>query len=170
MMRKILAFFLILTGALPAKAMEPVPEYTMKATYLYNFALYTEWPETVGDTLNLCVLGGELFGDALNLIQGKHIYQRKLNAYRVSSYKETRGCQIVFISEQQSQYAQSVVGLLGDAPVLTVTEGGGVARSPMMVDMQIENQKIIFNINASAARRVNLNLSSKLLRLARNVY
>lgn len=170
MMRKTLVTFLFLIGTLPVAAMEPVPEYTMKATYLYNFALYTEWPESVGDTINLCIVGGELFGDALSQIQGKQINQRKLSAYRVASYKETRGCHMVFISEHQNQYIQNMLSLLGDAAVLTVTEGGTSAQSGVMVDMQVEDRKIKFNINASAARRVNLNLSSKLLRLARNVY
>ncbi len=168
-MARLLLLVALLLGT-PAIVAEPVPEYTMKATYLYNFALYTEWPEEVGDTLNLCVLGEERFGDAFNQIRGKQVNQRRLNIYQIASPKEVQGCQMVFIGEQESQYAQRMINALADVPVLTVTDGFVPLNSGVIVSMVVEERKIAFNINASAARRAKLNISSKLLRLARNVY
>jgi hypothetical protein len=163
-------FLIALVLGMPALAAEPVPEYLMKATYLYNFALYTEWPEDTGNTLNLCLLGEERFGDAINQIQGKLVNQRRLNVYQVSGPKAVQGCQMVFIGEQKSQYAQRMINSLADTPVLTVTDGFVPLNSGVIVSMVVEERKIAFNINASAARRAKLNISSKLLRLARNVY
>lgn len=168
-MRRIFLLIALVLG-MPAIAVEPVPEFMMKATYLYNFALYTEWPEETGDTLNLCVFGEERFGDAFNQIRGKLVNQRRLNIYQIASQKEVQGCQIVFIGEQESQYAQKTINALADSPVLTVTDGFVPLGSGIMVSMVVEERKIAFNINASAARRAKLNISSKLLRLARNVY
>jgi hypothetical protein len=168
-MHRILFLIALILG-MPALAAEPVPEYSMKATYLYNFALYTEWPEDTGNTLNLCLLGGERFGGAINQIQGKLVNQRRLNVYQVSGPKAVQGCQMVFIGEQESQYAQRMINSLADTPVLTVTDGFVPLNSGVIVSMVVEERKIAFNINASAARRAKLNISSKLLRLARNVY
>ena len=155
--------------SLTARA-EPVPEYVMKATYLYNFALYTEWPASVGDTINLCVLGHEEFGSALDAINGKQVNNLSLNISRVSSTSNLKLCQMVFIGEGEANNAQKILDVLGDAPVLTVTEGPAPLHVGVIVSMVVEDRKLVFHINASAARRAKLNISSKLLRLARSVY
>jgi len=169
MHRMMSMFALGLWLSLTARA-EPVPEYVMKATYLYNFALYTEWPASVGDTINICVLGHEPFGSALDTINGKQVNNLALNISRVSSTSNLKLCQMVFIGEGELANAQKVIDLLGDAPVLTVMEGSAPPHFGVIVSMIVEDRKLVFNINASAARRARLNISSKLLRLARSVY
>lgn len=155
--------------SLTARA-EPVPEYVMKATYLYNFALYTEWPASVGDTINVCVLGHEEFGSSLDMINGKQVNNLVLNVSRVSTTSNLKLCQMVFIGESELANAQKVIDILGDTPVLTVIEGPVPPHFGVIVSMIVEDRKLAFNINASAAKRAKLNISSKLLRLARSVY
>jgi uncharacterized protein DUF4154 len=44
-------------------------EYEVKATYLYKFGRFVEWPTKVeGDSFSICVLGQDPFGPALNAI------------------------------------------------------------------------------------------------------
>lgn len=124
MMRKFIAFIVLLLGiSLTAAAAEPVPEYVMKATYLYNFALYTDWPESIGDTLNICVVGQDDFGSALNAINGKQVNSLTLNISRVTATSSLKLCQMVFIGEREVGHTQKILDALGDAPVLTVMEG-----------------------------------------------
>ena len=50
----------------PAAKSDDLPEYRLKAAFLYNFAVFTEWPADVGSTLNLCVYGQDPFGEDLD--------------------------------------------------------------------------------------------------------
>jgi hypothetical protein len=46
----------------------------------------------------------------------------------------------------------------------------GMAQRGVMVNLFLDNRRIGFEVNAEAAKRARLNLSSKMLRLARAVY
>src|SRR5215216_5851997 len=58
----------LLMFALPALADDP-PEYRLKAAFLFNFALFTEWPAEVGGVINLCVDGTDPFGKEIDVLQ-----------------------------------------------------------------------------------------------------
>src|SRR5690606_11584564 len=64
-------------GAAPARAGEP-PEYQLKAAFLYNFALFTEWPADTVNTLRLCIHGRDPFGPELDDLQGRPVRERQI--------------------------------------------------------------------------------------------
>ena len=57
-------------------------EYRVKASLLGNFAMFTEWPDAVGETLTLCVYGPDPFGEDLSSLKGKKIAKRSLAVKR----------------------------------------------------------------------------------------
>jgi len=78
MMRRVLSWLIIalnLGWGAHAQTSQAVPEYTMKAAYLYNFALLTTWPTTspFGASFNLCLYGQDDFGPALDVLNGKEV-------------------------------------------------------------------------------------------------
>src|ERR1035441_7226967 len=57
-------------------------EYTVKAGYLYNFALLTEWPSDTADkNLEVCLIGNDDFLPALQTLQGKMVNERRINIH-----------------------------------------------------------------------------------------
>lgn len=169
-MMRFLAFLMLLLTAPGWVGAEPVPEYTMKATYLYNFALYTEWPGSAGDEIHLCIMGEDRFGDALQRINGKIVNGRPLVVKPAGAADEVRNCHMLFLGESEARNAQKILKEIGDMPVLTVTEGVIPLYSGVIITMVLEDQRLVFRVNASAARKAKLNISSKLLRLASSVY
>ncbi len=150
-------------------AADPVPEYAMKATYLYNFAIFTEWPTSSSDTFNLCILGQDNFGPALNGIEGKKVHGSRLAIARLSSLHNLKSCQILFIGEQEAANMRKILDMLGDAPVLTVTDAAAQTASGAIIRLSLDGQRLAFDINAEAAHRSQLHISSKLLQLAKNL-
>lgn len=138
----------------------------MKATYLYNFAVFTEWPTVTGDTFNLCVLGQDNFGQALNKIEGKNINGRRLSVFRLSTLHNVKSCHMLFVSEHDAPRMPRILEELGDAPVLTVTDTP--VQSGTMIAISLDGRRLTFDVNAEAAKRSRLNISSKLLQLAKN--
>ena len=68
----VVALLALLWCAAIARA-EEFPEYRLKAAFLFNFAVYTDWPAEVGSTLNLCIYGADPFGRDVDGLQGKAV-------------------------------------------------------------------------------------------------
>lgn len=162
---RILLPALLLVLARPAVAADSVPEYEMKATYLYNFALYTEWPVISGDHFNLCILGPDNFGNSLRRLEGKLLHGKPILLARLSSLSAIRTCHLLFVSDKEASSMPRIMAELGNAPVLVVTDVP-VSPRPAVV-MSIENQRLLFDVDLQRARAASLTLSSKLLKLAR---
>lgn len=145
-------------------------EYQLKAAFLYNFAVFTEWPAEVGPSLNLCILGPDSFGDEINELAGKAVGNRTLVIQRKNSGESLRACQMVYISAQAFRNLTKVLDEVRDRPTLTVADSAGAARQGVALNMAVNQNRITFEASQVAARANRLTLSSKLLRLATEVY
>jgi YfiR/HmsC-like len=143
-------------------------EYEIKAAYLYNFIKYVDWP-SYGDTITIGVLGGNPFGTALAPLNGKIVKGRRLLIKELGSVRDAQKCQIIFVSSSEKSRLQEIFENLKSARVLTVGETQGFASSGGIINFVEENNKVRFEINADAARRTGLNISSELLKLAKLV-
>lgn len=50
-------------------------EYMLKAAFLYNFAIFTSWPERNMDNFNLCIYGIRSFQPGFRFIDAEKEYQ-----------------------------------------------------------------------------------------------
>ena len=153
----------------PAAVSNDLPEYRLKAAFLYNFALFTEWPANTGPTLNLCVYGRDPFGEEIDALQGKLVGDRRIVVQRVKSPEGLTVCQIVFIASPSSDGISRLLSNVRGATVLTIADVPGAAKQGVALNMNVVNNKITFEANLTAARAANLKLSSKLLSLATEV-
>lgn len=167
-----LAVALLLAGLLAtgARAQAPeTPEYRLKAAFLYNFALFTEWPSAVGGTLTLCVVGPDPFGDELNGLQGKAVGTRSLTVQRKAAGQPVAGCQMVFLSAPAIAGLPRLLEQVNGQPVLVVADSPGAAQQGAALNMTVAGNRVSFEANQRAARAAGLTLSSRLLRLATEV-
>lgn len=160
-----LMLLLIAPGALA----DELPEYRLKAAFLYNFALFTEWPADVGATLTLCVVGTDPFGKELDALQGKAVGARSLALQRRGSQEPIKGCQLLFVAPSAIASLPRLLDELRASPVLTVADSPDAARQGVMLNMAVAASKVTFEANLVAARAARLGLSAKLLRLATEV-
>jgi hypothetical protein len=167
------------TGALLALVSAPAPaqtaatpEYALKAAFIYNFARFTNWGDRPDKALNLCVLGRDPFGSALDTIDNKEVGQLHIVVKRVrEADKAFSICQIVFIAdaEMDNFLLQPEQVRLANG-VMTIADKEGAARQGVIVELTTENQRVGFAFNQQSAGRARIEVSSKLLRLARKVY
>jgi hypothetical protein len=148
---------------------DDLPEYRLKAAFLYNFALFTEWPADIGSTLNLCVYGRDPFGQEIDALQGKPVGDRRMVVRRITKLEGLTACQIVFIAQTSGDGIARVLSSLHGAAVLTVADAPGAAAQGVALNMSVVENKITFEANLAAARAANVKLSSKLLSLATEV-
>lgn len=148
---------------------DALPEYRLKTAFIYNFMVYTEWPAETGPALNLCIVGADPFGKEIDGLQGKVAAGRSLAVHRKAAGDPLKACQAVFIAGAgPGLIAQVLEGLRGQ-PVLTIADTPGATQRGVALNMNLNQQKITFQVNLLAARAAGLTLSSKLLRLATEV-
>lgn len=161
---------LALCGWLPAASADTQAEYRIKSAFIYNFAIFTQWPATVGNPLTLCVFGPDPFGAEIDKLQEKSVAGRAVTVRRVNSASEMEGCHLIFITRPMIEQLPRVLESVSGRPVLIVADSNGAARLGVALNMGVEQGKITFEANLAAARGNGLDLSSKLLNLAREVY
>lgn len=148
-------------------------EYLIKAAFLYNFIKFVDWPsESFKDDaapINLCVLGDDPFGEALDTIRDKRVKGRRLVIKRVRRVSQIEGAHLLFISTSEKGRVKQILKSLTDAPVLTISEMEGFGQKGGIINFITVDNKIQFEINSEKAQHHKLKISSQLLKLARIV-
>jgi YfiR/HmsC-like len=171
----------ILLSALVARPASPSaadaaqsPEYLIKAAYLYNFAMFVEWPSDAfartDSPIVIGVVGSDPFGKALDsTVQNKRINKRPLIVERLHWNQDLKRCHILFVSASETARIAELAERLNGRSVLIVGDTPDLASRGATINFAIEDNRVRFEINVRSARRARLNVSSKLLNLARVV-
>ena len=143
-------------------------EYEVKATYLYKFGRFVEWPTKVeGDSFSICVLGQDPFGPALNaIIANETIAGKNVVAKRIPAPQDAVNCRVLFIGSSENTRLNQILTMLRDASVLTVSDLPEFTQRGGMVQFISEGDRVRFEVNLATAERAGLTLSSELLKVA----
>jgi hypothetical protein len=148
-------------------------EYQVKALFLYNFLNFVEWPAgssfNSSPAINVCIVGDDPFGDALDNIRNETVKGKKLVIRNYRPFDEPAGCHLIFIPASEKGRAGQILRPLRDENVLTVSDTVDEGRLGAIIGFFIDHKKVRFAINIEAAQRAGLRISSKLLRLAKIV-
>jgi hypothetical protein len=161
---------LLLVVMRAAASAQDVTEPALKAAYIYNFALFTQWPADLvpaGAPLVMCVVGDADVRSALERVVG----QRQLGGRAVTVMDPTpslqRGCHLLYVSGRTSDEAGRLIAGLRDAPVLTISDLQGFTARGGVAEFFFDQGRLRFSVQLEAARRARLQISSRLLTLAK---
>jgi hypothetical protein len=145
-------------------------EYQVKAAFLLNFTKFIEWPaETAASAspVDICILGDDPFGPVLDqMVAGETLQGRKVEVVRVKRPTPS-SCQVLFIGRMEKD-VDSLLSMLRPG-VLTVGDRPNFLRDGGIIEFTVESHRVKFDINQSAAAKARLQISSKLLNIARSV-
>jgi hypothetical protein len=145
----------------------------VKAAFLYNFATFAEWPTdslSPGQRLSLCVVGDSAVADALTeTIRGRTVRGHELVVEVLKADGKVLGCHLLYTSGFDMNRTMQLMKTVKGSAVLTVSDGDNFAESGGIAQLILENERMRFAINAAAADRARIRLSSKLLNLAKMV-
>ena len=150
-------------------------KHTVMAAFLYNFMSFVEWPETAPaeGPLLIGIVGADPFGPAIDAIERKTVRDRAIRFRHFRSVAEIEPTHLLFVANDQVERMEEILRKVGDQPVLICgeheqfTQRGGMVRFYEVEAGEGEQERQLrIEINESLARRVNLQIRSKLLRLA----
>ena len=149
-------------------------EYLIKAGFIYNFANLVQWPSNAftqpDSPIVIGILGEDPFGTVLDrVLAGKKVNGRIFLVKRLKSASDLRECHIVFVSSSEMAHLGEAIHLVKGMPILTIGEIPGFAKRGGIINLFLEDNKVHFEVNVEAAKEADLNISSRLLALARIV-
>jgi hypothetical protein len=166
---QVLLFFL-LGGTIARGA--AVSETELKAAFVYNFAKFVTWPADAFSSTNapiqIGVFGDEEVSSTLRSLLGdKKAHGRSFEVKRISTPQEAKNFQMIFVTGSENRRATQILDATKKLPILTVGETEQFLDLGGMISFVFEDTQLRFEINQEPAEKVKLEISSKLLRLAK---
>lgn len=148
---------------------QSLEEQTVLAALALNIVRFTTWsPEAkLTATINFCVVGDNVVQQSFASIDGKAVGDKALHIINLSRLQNFEQCQVLYVSELKQAILQQVFVEIKKRPLLTIGAGADFAEQGGMVGMENVNGKINLLVNLPAVRDANLNISARLLKLAK---
>jgi hypothetical protein len=171
-LRNCLQFCLCLLSLVSAgvHATPETEEAELKAAFVYNFTLFTNWPQQHEKKLYICLLGEISYASELNLYDGRSVNGATLKIAQVKSLSEAQSCQVLIPEIKDQAYINRIKKELNGLPTLIIAESGNYSPDSAHIMMIKNNNRIEFDVNQTEAKISNLSFSFKLLKLAHKVY
>jgi hypothetical protein len=143
----------------------------IKATHLYVFTKYFEWPDNSSTTFNISILGENpgLMSELTKLSATKSVGSKKIEIKNINSIAEANGPEILFILSDKSGVLTEAISKFKGKGTLIVTEKQGLAKVGSAINFVIVENNIKFELNKTSAGKAGLKVSSKIEPLASKV-
>lgn len=146
-------------------------EYAVKAAFVLNFIIFTEWPERVlgdsRDEIVLCVVGGKKIPHSFMGLDGKKVKKKSLRVVHASDDETLPECHVIFYLEDvNTQNLVRTLQAVHSKPVLTIGEKKNVTKLGGAIHFFMDGGKLRFAINPKIVTEQGLKMSSRLLQIA----
>ncbi|WP_128001007.1 YfiR family protein [Piscinibacter defluvii] len=170
--RSLLACAAALPLGMAARA-QTLDEARVKARLTLTLARYTQWPAASAgagsDALVLCVAQrSDVLALAFGELAGQAVAGRPVRVL-TSPPPAAAGCHVLFVQDGAERDAAALLAAARGTPVLTVGDGDGFVARGGMVELVNVNDAMRLDVNLRALRSARLELSSRVLQLARQV-
>ncbi len=168
----IITLLALVPFVLPARtAHSAASEYQIKTAMIYNMAKFTDWPadSIQADKFLICILGKGRLVKAVETLQGKQVRGRTIAVRTIAQASEAINCQILVLTETEQRQIVEVLLKTQQYRLMTISDEDGFAKAGGVVGFCVEDGKVRFEINQTAAKRHKLRIDAQVLKLARIV-
>ena len=141
----------------------------LRAAVVVNMLIFVQWPDaaSASSDLVLCTEAEGELSPYLHTLAGRTVNGRTLRVRSFANGIDLSACHAVLL---QSIPSPDVANQLDEGrPLMVMTDAQVSDTSLDVVSLAQSSGRIVFDVNLATARRNKLQLSSKLLRLARKV-
>lgn len=144
----------------------------IKATFIYNFTKYIDWPEKYKEgNFVIGVLGATSFYNDLTTLLSKKSVGKQ--TFEIKSYTNSESitgvCHILFITAENSGQLPDVLKKMKGKSTLIVTEKSGLVKQGSGINFVVDNNKQRFELNKTNIEKYDMKVSSTLASLAVSV-
>lgn len=148
-------------------------EHAIRAAFIYNFTKFVTWPpasfESDAEPIRVCIVEDGELAEALETLARKG-RGRQLRVARYRSLADVEKSHLVYIGESTDEaLSKKILRSVAKRPVLTVGDIPNFVRQGGIIGFVSSGRELAFEINPATAKRSGLEISFKLLSLARIV-
>lgn len=169
----LLVALLSILGTPAFAAQPPARESEVKATLLFNFCHFVEWPAVAfadkSAPFVIGILGRDPFGRIIDdLVKGEKTHGRSIEVRRFSRLEEMTEVHLLYVSPSEQTRIRGIIAELRGRPLLITGEEAepGFTRFGGMIEFTTHGRNLKLRINLEEARTAGLAISARLLRLA----
>jgi hypothetical protein len=164
----LLALTLLLNPRLPSFA-QSLEEQTVLSALALNIVRFTTWPDdtAIKEIIDFCVVGDNVVQQSFAGIDHKPVGNKTLQIINMTRLRNFEQCQVLYVSNLPQNILLQVFVEIKKHPLLTIGEGYDFALQGGMVGLENVNGKITLHVNLPVAHESNLNISARLLKLAK---
>jgi hypothetical protein len=154
--------------ALPLTRAHAADESELKAAIVFNVLVFVEWPDEL-KTLDLCVGADNPLLPALKQLEGRELRNKTFRVQELKTDAVSASCRAAFVDAADRTKRAPLMKSLSDLGVFMISDDADAPPRSTAVVMQRVGARIVLDINQPAVRQARVQVSSKLLRLARTV-
>jgi hypothetical protein len=162
-----------LCSADPAVSAKPSSEEEVKAAVVFNILQFVKWPENpagAGQPLVLCAPDAEGVARHLPQYAGASLHDSTVAIRTLNRRLDgLAACQAVFVPAGSPYLVLQISAATQGKPVLVIAEGSGALQQGAGMAVSLAGGRVAIDVDLAAVNASGLNVSSKLLRLARTV-
>ena len=154
-------------------AAHAVNELDVKAAVVANLLAFADWPAPAAPAPNaalvLCVGAQQPLRAPLATLNGRVVRQWVLQVRELTGAEATAQCHALLLDDELLAARPALRRELATLPVLSFADGQQAPDSPVCIRLDVTHGRVSFTVDLATARANGLTLSSRLLRLAREV-
>jgi len=154
-------------SAAQAAQADDAGEAERKASLVFNLLLFVEWPADVlppqAPSLALCVDGASRLRPAVQALDGRIVRHWRLDVRDLASAGSWSACHAALLDSPSNAPQHPPVG------TLLIADGDAAPSIAAAVMLHRDGDRVRFDIDLATVRQSRLQVSSKLLRVARRV-
>jgi hypothetical protein len=150
----------------------PYSDTEVKAAFLYHFGTYVQWPveRQLDEPITIAVLGAEgVAAELAMFLPGRTLQGRPVVVRRLGGIEDLADEELVFIGSDNNARLKDLIAAIGQRSVLIVTDAPDGLADGGMINFQLVDQRVRFEISLANAEGSGLMLSSRLLSAALRV-
>ena len=167
------AAIVLFAWQLSARAQGESIEDEVKAAFLYNFTKYIDWPaaafQDASDPFRMCVAASPKFFRTVETLIGGETARGRPIQLVAPEQSNLHRCHILFTGAQDTPRFDTALPALARRPILTVGESQDMFDRGGAILLVLEGSRVRFDVDVRSIERAGLTVSSKLLRVARNI-
>ena len=169
----LVTLLLLLGHVTPGYSADVPGEYKVKAAYLYNFAKFIHWPDSMFQDANaplvIGVLGTDYFNGALQPLAAKKVRNRTIEIKHFKTLAEVQNCHLLYLSKSEQRNRSLILKKLATQPILTVGAFKDFVELDGIIQFVTRRDRLRFSINLAVASQNNIQIEAQLLSLAAEV-
>lgn len=147
----------------------PSAEYQLKASYIYHFTKFVEWPpeaKAADGKFYICLLGSDPFGRAIDALEGKPASSGDIRVQRHGDTQGMKHCHVTYVGLENAGARDAALAALTREGSLTIGEGDAFLERGGVLRFVTVNDRVRFEINEQAAKGAKLRVGAKLMSVA----